>query len=177
MKIEPDSKLNLDGLALPFGGGRRVPAEIRPGTIELGGDDYVSAQEIVESRLEVSRTSAGYAFRLSFGAEIEGPCMRCLDPARVNQSVEAREVYQPGEGSTEEMLSPYVVEGELDVTRWAHDALILALPAQILCRPDCAGLCSFCGESLNDSDPADHQHRGGGDPRWDKLRELQPGDG
>jgi hypothetical protein len=29
-----------------------------------------------------------------------------------------------------------------------------------------------CGESLNDADPADHEHDTGGDPRWAKLREL-----
>ena len=29
-------------------------------------------------------------------------------------------------------------------------ALALALPTQIVCREDCAGLCPVCGENLND---------------------------
>ncbi|HEU5142476.1 MAG TPA: DUF177 domain-containing protein, partial [Solirubrobacterales bacterium] len=73
----------------------------------------------------------------------------------------------------EELRSPYVVEEHLDVARWAHDAAVLALPTQILCRPDCAGLCPVCGESLNDADPADHDHGGREDPRWAKLKELK----
>ena len=52
----------------------------------------------------------------------------------------------------------------LDAGRWAHDAAILAIPLAFLCRPDCAGLCPVCGESLNDADPADHEHETPGRP-------------
>ena len=79
---------------------------------------------------------------------------------------------QPGTGD-EELRSPYVEEGVLDAQRWANDALVLSLPAQPLCREDCAGLCAVCGESLNDADPADHRHQGSGDPRMAKLRDLK----
>ena len=84
--------------------------------------------------------------------------MRCLEPTRAARArVDAREVDQAG-GEDEELRSPYVEGDVLDVGRWAHDALALALPAQLLCRPDCAGLCPVCGESLNDADPAEHEH-------------------
>ena len=36
-------------------------------------------------------------------------------------------------------LSPYVEEGILDAGAWLHDAIRLALPDKVLCRPDCAG--------------------------------------
>ena len=98
--------------------------------------------------------------------------MRCLEGAAISVEVDAREVDQPGEGD-EQLASPYVEEGELDLSRWVHDAVALALPGQLLCRPDCAGLCPVCGESLNDVDPDLHRHDDGGDPRWAKLRELQ----
>ena len=51
--------------------------------------------------------------------------------------------------------------------------MVLGLPAQPLCREDCAGLCAVCGESLNDADPEAHRHGGGGDPRMAKLRDLK----
>ena len=107
--------------------------------------------------------------RLRFDLSLEGPCMRCLEPARLEMAIDAREVDQPGD---EELLSPYVSEGELDIGHWARDAVALAMPERILCRPDCAGLCPVCGVSLNDADPAEHEHGGGADPRWAKLREL-----
>jgi len=100
--------------------------------------------------------------------------MRCLEPARLEAEVDAREVDQR-DIEDEELHSPYVGrEGqELDLSRWAHDAAVLALPSRILCRPDCAGLCPVCGESLNDADPADHEHESAPDPRWAALDKLK----
>jgi uncharacterized protein len=108
---------------------------------------------------------------LRFDAHLSGACMRCLEQAEPVISVDAREIDQPGGG--EELHSPYVEEDLVDLSGWARDALLLALPAQLLCRPDCKGLCAVCGVNLNDADPAAHEHERGGDPRWAKLRELK----
>jgi uncharacterized protein len=53
-----------------------------------------------------------------------------------------------------------------------RDALMLALPARLLCREECLGLCPVCGADLNSADPEEHRHETGGDPRWSKLSEL-----
>lgn len=154
------------------GDGKRLELELEPGEVRLGDDTYVLDPPEVTARLEVSHAAAGFAMRLAFMGELTGPCMRCLAPARVGVEVEAREIDQPGTDD-EELRSPYVSEGILDLTAWGHDALALALPQRILCRPDCAGLCAVCGESLNDAEPGAHDHPREPDPRWAKLRELQ----
>ena len=109
------------------------------------------------------------SLRLRFAAALRGPCMRCLEPAAPVIDVDAREVDQAGE--VDELDSPYVADDVLDLRRWAHDALALALPAQILCRPECAGLCPECGIDLN-ANPG-HAHAAAPDPRWAKLSELK----
>ena len=115
-------------------------------------------------------TGQGYSLRLRFTARLDGPCMRCLTTSTPEFAIDAREISQPGGG--DELESPYVDDGgALDLRGWAHDALALALPAQILCRPDCAGLCPVCGVNLNDAG-ADHHHEPAPDPRWAKLSEL-----
>ncbi len=164
--------VNLDRLALSHGEGKRLGVPLRPEGLELGGQEYAPQPPVVEGRLDVSRPSGGFAFRLRFPVRLEGPCVRCLEPAAIDLEVDAREVDQPIAGD-EDLRSPYVEEGDLDVSAWARDAIALALPAQIVCRPDCAGLCPVCGESLNDADPEAHRHQEGSDPRWAKLRELQ----
>jgi len=163
--------VDLERLALSSGQARALDLEVGLQPIELGGQTY-SPGGGGEARLDVSRTSSGYALRLRFSSELTGPCVRCLDPAATHLEIDAREVDQPTAGD-EELRSPYVSEGDLDVDRWANDALVLALPAQPLCRSDCAGLCPVCGESLNDADPEAHRHSRGGDPRMAKLRELR----
>jgi uncharacterized protein len=163
--------IDLSSLSLSHGEGTRLelPIELEP--LELGGQAY-TVSRTVTARLDVSRPANGWAFRLRFALRVEGPCMRCLEPAVIEAEVDAREVDQ-GDTEDEELRSPYVVENELQVGRWAHDAAILALPSRILCRPDCAGLCPVCGASLNDADPADHDHGSTPDPRWAKLNELR----
>jgi len=164
------STLDLTTLALKPGEGRRVDLELVPEPLELGGEPYNFGPEPVQGRLDVSRTASGHAMRLELGATLHGICMRCLTPATFGVEVESREVDQPGSGD-EELASPYVTEDELDIAAWAHDAIALALPQTLLCRPDCAGLCPECGIALNDIE-GEHVHEREPDPRWAKLREL-----
>lgn len=166
------NSLDLSRMALTPGEGRRLDVEIDPGELHLGGLLYAFAPRRAGARIDVSRTAAGHAIRLSFKGRVEGPCMRCLIDASVPVEVEAREVDQPRTGD-EELLSPYVEDNVVNLDTWSHDALALELPVKLLCRPDCAGLCPVCGESLNDADPDEHRHDSGGDPRWAALRELK----
>jgi uncharacterized protein len=166
------STVDLDRLSLSPGQGKRLDVPVRPSPLELGGQTYAPAPDRIDVRLDISRMSGGWAFRLRFPVRLEGPCMRCLGEAGVGLEVDAREVDQPATAD-EDLSSPYVEGAELDVGRWARDALVLAAPARLLCRSDCAGLCAVCGEPLNDASPEAHRHEQGGDPRWAKLRELE----
>jgi len=164
--------IDLARLSLSHGEGKRFDAPVRIEPLEMGGQAYSPTPASPTVRLDISRPSGGYAFRLRFPLRLDGPCMRCLSSAAVDLKIDAREVDQQ-DTEDEELLSPYVVDDELDIGRWAHDAAALAIPARLLCRPDCAGLCPVCGESLNDADPESHRHDSGVDPRWDKLKDLK----
>jgi uncharacterized protein len=164
--------VDLGHLALSHGQARRLDLEVEIDPVVLGAQTYATASGHESARLDVSRTSTGHALRLRLSPELSGPCVRCLEDARLPLEIDVREVDQPASGD-EELRSPYVAEGELDLGRWANDAVVLALPAQPLCRADCAGLCPVCGESLNDADPEAHRHETGGDPRMAKLRDLR----
>jgi uncharacterized protein len=169
MAARTDS-FDLGRLSLTSGEGRRLTLGVTLGTFDFGGTRYAAQPAQVDAILDVSRmTHGGYALRLRFTAGLEGPCMRCLEPASPSYDVDAREVNQAGGG--DELSSPYVDGEELDLAAWAHDAFALALPAQLLCREDCAGLCPECGADLN-ADPT-HAHERAPDPRWAKLRELR----
>lgn len=172
MARTPTTIIDLARLSLSHGQGTRLELPVRLEPLELGGQTYVPQGGELTTRIDVSRPSSGHAFRLRFPLQVEGPCMRCLEGAAMEVEVDAREVDQ-AQTDDEELRSPYVVDDQLDLGRWAHDAAMLALPTQILCRPDCAGLCPGCGKSLNGADPADHEHGASVDPRWDKLKDLK----
>src|ERR1019366_6967970 len=155
MALRSDN-FDLAGLRLTSGEGRHLELAVAIEPFELGGEHYVVEPADIPVVLDISRTTAdGYALRLTFTARLAGPCMRCLADAGAQFVVEAREVSQPGAG--DELESPYVDHGVLDLRSWARDALALALPARILCRPECPGLCPVCGVNLNEAGP-EHRH-------------------
>lgn len=186
-------QVDLDALGLTHGDATRLDGKVDVGAVTLGGQDYTPSPVAPEVRVDISRTSSGYALRLRFTVSLEGPCFRCLEPAANRVTVDVREVDQPVDGvagsipgsrpgidegddeedeTAAELISPYVEDGILNIAGWTRDALILALPNQILCRDDCLGLCAYCGESLNGADPGAHDHGQNIDPRWSKLRDL-----
>jgi uncharacterized protein len=165
-----EQSFDLGRLSLASGEGRRLDLDVPLDSLEFGGQRYAVEGGGVRARVDVSHTTSGYSLRLRYEARLDGPCMRCLEPADAPVIVDAREIDQPGDD--DDLNSPYVDDDELDLTGWARDALALALPAQIVCSADCLGLCSVCGANLNEAGE-DHGHEPSPDPRWAKLRELR----
>jgi len=154
------------------------PGEVRQEAVEvalepflLGGQRYESHPETVPVNVQITQATGTTVFDLRLHARLGGPCMRCLGFAEVEVDASARELYDPAAPSGDSLRSDYVVDDELQVGAWARDAIALALPEQILCRPDCAGLCPTCGKDLN-VEPHEHVERDV-DPRWAPLEELR----
>ena len=80
-----------------------------------------------------------------------------------------RSTRRPTPPRTRSSASEYVADGELDVGAWARDQVALGLPDQILCRPDCAGLCPIVREGPERR--AARARRGGGRPAVGGARE------
>lgn len=166
---------DLASLRLAPGEGRRTTLHTHIEPLMLGSERYLATPDRVPLQLEVSRMiGGGYALRVTFSAAVSGPCMRCLKDAAPVVEVDAREVEasSPRASEDEELDSPYVVGDTLDLGAWAHDAFALALPAKVLCRDDCPGLCPVCAADLA-TVGSDHVHDSAPDPRWAKLGELR----
>jgi uncharacterized protein len=145
-----------------------VEVELEP--LAFGGERYLPVPEKAPAELVISRAATGSVFDLAFEVRLHGPCQRCLGDAVVERRISTRE-YQATNPDSDELRSPYVVDDRLDLSAWARDALALSLPEQILCRPDCAGLCPVCGKDLN-VEPHEHEEETS-DPRWQALAELR----
>jgi uncharacterized protein len=164
------TSFDLRRLRLRPGEEHRETLDVELPAFEFGGQRYEPVPAEVPARLNVSRANTGTVFSLSFTTHLHGPCYRCLDDAVLDVPIAVRE-YQDSAPEDEEMTTPYVVDGELEVSEWGRDAVALALPEKILCRPDCAGLCPVCGKNLND-EPHTHEEEHG-DPRWAALDALR----
>jgi len=162
---------NLRNVRLRSGEEFRDEIQLELGSLEYGGQRYLPVPDTVPAELTIARASTGTVFELRFGARLHGPCYRCLADAVVELAIDAREYQATNPEESDELRTPYVSEDKLDVNAWARDAIALALPEQILCRDDCAGLCTVCGKDLN-VEPHEHDEVEA-DPRWAALAELR----
>ena len=169
MAARTDS-FDLDRLKLSSGEGRRLVLGVVLEPFEFAGTEYAVDPAQIDVTLDVSRmTHGGYSLRLRFSAALVGPCMRCLEDAAPSVDVDAREIDQAGGG--EELSSPYVQDGVLDVAKWARDAYALDAPQpgrvpRGLRRP-------VPGVRREPQRGPGHAHESAPDPRWAKLRELR----
>ncbi len=146
----------------------RVEIELEP--LRLAGQEYEPRPNPVAAELVVSRAATGTVLALAFEVSLHGPCFRCLEDAELALSLSLRE-YQATKPESEEERTEYVADDQLDLSAWARDEIVLALPEQILHDPDCAGLCPVCGKDLN-VEPHEHVEERT-DPRWAALSELR----
>jgi uncharacterized protein len=162
---------NLRQLRLRSGEQFRDQVEVEIEPLLLGGQEYRAEPALVPADLTVTKASSGTVLDLSFRARLEGPCFRCLADASLELRIGASEYQAVKPGDDPDLRSPYVTDDLLELSAWAHDALVLELPDKILHDPDCAGLCPVCGKDLN-VEPHTHEEQHG-DPRWAALDALR----
>ena len=138
-----------------------IDLELEP--FELGGERYLPVPDTVPAELAITKATTGTVFQLRFTTRLHGPCYRCLEDAALELPISGRE-YQATTPESDEMRTPYLDDDKLDLSGWARDALALALPDKILCKPDCAGLCPVCGKDLN-AEPHEHDEPKRREPR------------
>lgn len=97
-----------------------------------------------------------------------GECGRCLDAIEMPVEVEIQELFAY---SVDEAFDYTVVEDHIDLEPSVRDAVVLSLPFQPVCRPDCPGLDPVTGERL--ADFPDRKPQEIADPRWSALAGFQ----
>ena len=146
----------------------RAPADL--GIAVIG----VPVGSPVELDLRLESVVEGVLVTGAATVAISGECVRCLGTIVDGLEIEVQELFvYPGNEAAEDEASR--LEGDLiDLEPLLRDAVVLELPFQPLCSPDCAGLCPQCGADLNDH--PGHSHEVAPDPRWAALRRLEGGD-
>ncbi|WP_347979172.1 YceD family protein [Microbacterium sp. ProA8] len=148
--------------------------EMREHTIEVPapakwGEGLVSIPEgepvVVEVRLE--SVHEGILASGDIDTQYSGVCSRCLTDITEGLQVEFQELFAyPGE----EEADFEVQDDHVDLETLVREAVVLSLPFQPVCQPDCPGLDPVTGERLADS--AGSQQSEPLDPRWAALQDY-----
>ena len=122
--------------------------------------------------------NAGY-MRLTVNAEIDyqSRCARCLEDVFGTFTLEFNRTVAISGTLQNELNDDYVVvkNGLLDIDRELVEDLMLEFPSKLLCKEECAGLCSKCGKNLN-LGPCDCPKKKEIDPRLAILQKLLEND-
>lgn len=174
--LNPRAPMVFDTRDLPRRpGAMRTLKRTIPAPVDLGLE-LISVPQGADLELDLRMESVteGVLATVTANAPVEGECGRCLRPISDHLSVTFQELYAYPDSTTEETTEEDEVgrlQGELlDLEPALRDAVVLALPITPLCRTDCPGLCSECGEPWDDL-PAEHSHQQA-DPRWAALSNL-----
>ena len=102
-------------------------------------------------------------------------CDRCLRQVDIPLAVDIRQRFVKGE-KTDSSTSDYdfdylpIVNDVIDLEDVIHYDVQLNIPAKVLCKEDCLGLCPICGKNLNEG--LCECEEDFSDPRWDALKNL-----
>lgn len=135
--------------------------------------DFLS-QTFVDSEVDSSKSSADVALKLTYipGGQIQArgqvqgilalSCQRCLEPVSFSFSGPLHAYFLPpganlpgreteGESFLDLEAAEYAnYEGDfLDLAPYVREQLLLSIPLTILCKEECQGLCTICGENQN----------------------------
>nr|WP_323792767.1 YceD family protein [Nocardioides sp.] len=177
--LDPRAPLVLDTRELSRRpGSQREVSRTVPAPADLGIEVlYVAPGAPVDLDLRLEAVMEGVLVTGTATADLEGECVRCLDPIVDELDVRFQELFVYEDSSDqlsdeEDDDGVSVLEDDLlDLEPLLRDAVVLALPFQPLCEEDCPGLCTECGAQLRD-DP-DHTHEAAIDPRWAALGSLE----
>jgi uncharacterized protein len=140
-----------------FGGEVREPIDLEVCARHPSGDTYV-----------VEVVLAGAVTR---------PCRRCLVPVEVDFEDRFRIVYQVADREEDTgdddviLLEPGNVR--IDFTEPVRDRLFLEVDLYPLCRPECAGFCTRCGQNLNEGSCDCEPEPEPGESRWAALEAIR----
>lgn len=174
---DPRSPLVVDTSQLPRQpGALRTVERVVAAPKDLGGT-LIRVPEGTDLRLELRLESVteGVLVTGRVVGTAAGECGRCLRPIETPVDVPIQELYAYPDSTTEATTDEDEIgrlHGDLiDLEPAVRDAVVLALPANPLCRPDCPGLCPECGAHWDEL-PPDHRHEERLDPRWAALRRM-----
>jgi len=127
-------------------------------------------------RADVQAVGDDFLVDLLLDGEGDFTCDRCGAPFRrgVHEKVQTLFSYgsilNSGEDEDEEIRRIQPSDKELDLTQDVTDGFMLSIPAKLLCREDCRGLCPVCGADWNNVDcsckPDNTQST------WDALKNI-----
>lgn len=128
--------------------GSRRSFTVDEGRRRLGDDLTI---DFLRGDVEFLRTDKGIFAEGRLHTQVQLQCARCLETFAQPLTIHLKDQFSLSPKPSEEgPVFPIAENGVLDLTAALREHILLGLPMQPLCRPDCRGLCDQCGQNLNE---------------------------
>jgi len=118
----------------------------------------------------ITRTAQGLLAQVKMNASLHTECARCLTELEQSLNIGFTELFAFSSRSVSESGLIMPEDGHLNLAPLVREYVLLEIPINPICRPDCQGLCPECGEILTDGP---HHHEDNSiDPRLAQLKAL-----
>ncbi|MGA1871031.1 MAG: YceD family protein [bacterium] len=143
------------------------------------GEDEVRLQGPVSINIKINKSSRGIIISGKVKTLLELECSRCLENFlfHVNEQFEACFIPEDQKIEEEEVeltkndMDVSFFKGEaIDLTDVIREQILLSVPMTPVCKSSCRGLCSNCGQNLNQGKCACGSFSS--DRRWSALSKL-----
>jgi uncharacterized protein len=105
----------------------------------------------------VGRTPQGILVQGEFQGEAPAECVRCLTEFVQPLHGKFDELYAFDKRSVTDSGLILPEDANIDLEPLVRDYLLIEMPISPICKEDCKGLCTVCGENLNETN-SEHYH-------------------
>jgi uncharacterized protein len=164
LRINVTDVLNGQALSIPV----KIEMELDKETM---ADHSIESAKPVRLEGQVYKADDDIIVDVTYEVEVELRCDRCLKD--VTMKIEGRitrDILEEQHQDPDHEAMPILIDHELDLQYAIKEELLLSMPRQVLCDPECQGLCPVCGADLN-TDPCDCDNEKI-DPRLEGLKDF-----
>jgi uncharacterized protein len=115
-------------------------------TFKLGNDLDLKN---LTGKVDLTRTPKGILVDADFSSSFSTECVRCLDEYDQKLHAAFTELYAFHGNSISDSGLIVPDDANVDLLPLLREYLLVEVPIRLLCREDCKGLCTECGENLN----------------------------
>ena len=145
----------------------------------LGGSEkseVASVHSDIEFHIDLLRTAGEISVRGKIGFLAVARCSRCLSDVSVDTNLEVNLILSPSETEKKEEgggeIDYETYRGRtIDLNDYMREQVNLSLPYKVVCTEDCRGLCSGCGQNLNEQQCGCETHEK--DSRFAVLKDIK----
>jgi uncharacterized protein len=116
-------------------------------TLQFGDDLCVTD---FNGRARLTLTGQGIVVQANFEGNVEADCVRCLHEFHQTLTAKIDELFTHPPDKADDPQTTISDQAILDLTPMVREVLLIDMPIQPTCKPDCSGLCPYCGENRNE---------------------------